>query len=416
MPAAARRLPARAVALLTATVVSLITLFVPVPRAAASSAELYDLVNQERAAAGLPLLARDSRIDAVAQRWSASMAASGELAHNPSYSTQIPTGWRSAAENVGTGPDTRAVHRALMESAGHRANILDRDFTSIGIGVATDSRGTVWITQNFAQYAGVTAPTSTAPTPQRLSDPSGDRRADIVARDGAGRLLMYPGNGTGGFLPTRQIGNGWQNMTAIVSPGDVTGDKTSDVWARDTAGRLWVYPGNGAGGWLTPRQVGWGWASITALVTPGDFNGDGRNDLLARDVAGAMWLYPGDGRGGFLARRQVGSGWQVMTAVVGSGDMNGDRGVDVLARDAGGDLWLYRGNGAGGFVTPSRIGWGWGAMTGIVNVGDWNGDKVPDVLARHRDGRLLLYPGTGRGTLSSGRAIGNGWQVMTSLS
>ena len=41
-------------------------------------------------------------------------------------------------------------------------------------------------------------------------------------------------------------------MTAILGPGDWDGDGSADVLARDTAGGLWLYPGNGTGGWGSP--------------------------------------------------------------------------------------------------------------------------------------------------------------------
>lgn len=95
---------------------------------------------------------------------------------------------------------------------------------------------------------------------------------------------------------------------------DFNGDRKTDVLAGDAAGALWLYPGDGAGSWLPTLQVGSGWNIMTALIAPGDFNGDGHSDVLARDGAGALWLYPGNGSGGWLARVQVGSGWSGMTA------------------------------------------------------------------------------------------------------
>jgi serine protease len=77
-----------------------------------------------------------------------------------------------------------------------------------------------------------------------------------------------------------------------------------------------LYPGDGSGGWLAARQIGSGWNVMTAIEGPGDFNGDGKIDVVARDGSGVLWLYPGDGSGGWLAARQVGSGWNVMTAIL----------------------------------------------------------------------------------------------------
>jgi hypothetical protein len=54
-------------------------------------------------------------------------------------------------------------------------------------------------------------------------------------------------------------------MTAVVSPGDFNGDRRPDLLARDGAGVLWLYPGNGAGGFLSRVQVGPGWNGLAPL-------------------------------------------------------------------------------------------------------------------------------------------------------
>ena len=177
-------------------------------------------------------------------------------------------------------------------------------------------------------------------------------------------------------------------MGAESARADWSGDTKADVLAVDPGGRLLMYRGTGAGafapgGGLT---IGTGWGSFTALLAPGDWSGDGRPDLLARTSEGALLMYRGNGRGGFLTgqREPIGSGWQSFTALLTPRDWNGDRKPDLLARDAAGALFLYRGNGRGGFVTGQReqIGSGWGAFTALLAPGDWSGDGKPDLLAR----------------------------------
>ncbi|MGN6636907.1 MAG: SpoIID/LytB domain-containing protein [Oryzihumus sp.] len=150
-----------------------------------------------------------------------------------------------------------------------------------------------------------------------VGDFGGDGLTDLLARRASdGALLLYSGDGRGGFLPTRTVGAGWSIFTAVLSPGDVTGDGKVDVLARAKDGTLYLYPGNGRGGWLTRRVVGKGWQSFTSITSAGDFTGDGKADVFARTAGGTLWLYPGDGAGGWLPRRAVGSGWQIFSTVL----------------------------------------------------------------------------------------------------
>lgn len=127
---------------------------------------IASLVNGARAAAGLPALRVAPDLAAVAQGQSAAMAGSGTLYHNPNLATQV-TNWTRLSENVGYGPRLGAVHDAFMASAGHRANILDRNVSEMGIGVAW-SGSTVWVTEVFRQpttVAAVSAPATVAGLP-----------------------------------------------------------------------------------------------------------------------------------------------------------------------------------------------------------------------------------------------------------
>jgi hypothetical protein len=148
-------------ALLTSTFIGLS----PAPASATgpNTSSILSAVNSARAGAGRRPLSLRSDLSAVAYRWSQHMAATGTLAHNPSLTRQV-THWRWVGENVGYGPDWRAVEVAFMNSPGHRANILDRDYTQIGIGVVV--RGDrVWVTQVFKTPSGSTAaPTTRTPS------------------------------------------------------------------------------------------------------------------------------------------------------------------------------------------------------------------------------------------------------------
>ena len=140
--------------LAAALVVSALVGLNPAPASASgpNMSSILSAVNSARANAGRRPLSLRSDLSGVAYRWSQKMAASGTLRHNPNLTGQV-TGWRWVGENVGYGPDWRAVHVAFMNSPGHRVNILDRDYSQIGIGVVVKN-GRVWITQVFRAPSG----------------------------------------------------------------------------------------------------------------------------------------------------------------------------------------------------------------------------------------------------------------------
>ena len=120
-------------------------------------------------------------------------------------------------------------------------------------------------------------------------------------------------------------------LLALLAPGvaraDWSGDGPGDVLTVHPDGRLLLYRGNGAGGWVTGsgESLGGGWAGFTALLAPGDFSGDGKPDLLARAQDGRLLMYRGDGAGGWGGTAQtVGSGWAPFTALLAPGDFTGD--------------------------------------------------------------------------------------------
>jgi hypothetical protein len=255
------------------------------------------------------------------------------------------------------------------------------------------------------------------------ADWSGDGPADVLTVHPDGRLLMYRGNGSGGWLTgsADPIGSGWGSFTAFMAPGDFSGDGHPDVLVRAPDGRLLMYRGNGRGGWATgvAQQVGSGWQDFTALLAPGDFSGDGRPDVLARQSNGALLMYRGDGDGGWLTGRaeQIGSGWQPFSAIIPGGDFSGDGKPDVLAVHPDGRLLMYRGNGSGGWATGAaeQVGSGWAGFTALASGGDFSGDGKPDILARRNDGALLLYRGNGASgwVTGAGEPVGSGWNGLS---
>lgn len=121
---------------------------------ASRQSEMVAALNADRSANGLAQLGRNSEMDSVAQAWAEHMASTGNLVHNPNYSSQIPSGWTRAAENIlydwTLSPSQWQTN--WMNSAGHRANILGDSFTHVGVGYAKHADGRYFAVQVFATY------------------------------------------------------------------------------------------------------------------------------------------------------------------------------------------------------------------------------------------------------------------------
>lgn len=118
---------------------------------------MLELLNLARVEAGLSPLTRDPMMDAVARAHSLDMLRRGYFGHESPegaspFDRMLEAGvrFRVAAENLALAPTVEIAHQGLMESPGHRSNILAREFGRVGIGaVRVDGMGRVF-TQGFA--------------------------------------------------------------------------------------------------------------------------------------------------------------------------------------------------------------------------------------------------------------------------
>lgn len=124
---------------------------------------LAALVDDERAARGLPPLTHVVELRAVAQRRAERMASSGVLSHDPPVSGEV-SNWSKLSENVARGLDLDGIHAALMASSGHRANLLDTGVSQLGVGVAWDGRR-LWVSQVFRAPTGEAVHAEPVPPP-----------------------------------------------------------------------------------------------------------------------------------------------------------------------------------------------------------------------------------------------------------
>ena len=220
-------------------------------------------LNELRASQGLPALAVEVRLVEIARAWSGEMAAANSLSHNPNLASQAPSNWQRLGENVGFGGSVDTIHRALVNSPGHYANMVNPHFNYVGIGVVR-SGDRVWVTQVFMQApsGNVVATASSAPASATAASGDGYR---IVASTGG----VYDFGTSAGF-------------------GGVPGDSRI-VSAAPTPSRngFWAVSENG---------------TVHARGDAGDFGGLGGTPLSAPIVGmaatptgGGYWLLGRDG-------------------------------------------------------------------------------------------------------------------------
>ncbi len=109
---------------------------------AAAERQMFELVNEERSAAGLRPLTWDDRLVPAARQHSEEMFKLKYFAHQSPVSgspfdrlKSAGVAYSRAGENLAYAQSVSVAHRGLMQSQGHRENILRPEFTRIAIGV-----------------------------------------------------------------------------------------------------------------------------------------------------------------------------------------------------------------------------------------------------------------------------------------
>ncbi len=127
----------------------------PQPNPAAEE-EMLRLVNEERHKAGLQPLVMDEALRQVARAHSRDMFQRGYFSHyTPEHASPFDrmqaAGIRylTAGENLALAPTIQAAHRGLMNSPGHRANILSPAFRRVGIGAMDGGLRGLMFSQEF---------------------------------------------------------------------------------------------------------------------------------------------------------------------------------------------------------------------------------------------------------------------------
>ena len=118
---------------------------------------LFTAANHERREQGLPALKWNDALAGAARQHAQEMARQNTVAHVlpseaslPGRATRAGVKFSSLSENVVQCASAEGAHNQFMKSPAHRANILDSDMDSVGVGVAVRG-GQLFVVEDFAR-------------------------------------------------------------------------------------------------------------------------------------------------------------------------------------------------------------------------------------------------------------------------
>lgn len=119
--------------------------------------EMLELINQVRSQHELLPLQINYKLVKIARAKSQDMVRGDYFAHHsPNYGSpfdmmqKLDIDYYLAGENIAGAPDVESAHQQLMKSKSHRENILEPDFTAVGIGIVSGGLYQNIFTQEFA--------------------------------------------------------------------------------------------------------------------------------------------------------------------------------------------------------------------------------------------------------------------------
>jgi cysteine-rich secretory family protein len=185
------------------------------PQPGAPESQLLEAANRDRASAGLLPLQWDVSLAAAARQHAQRMAQTNTLSHQfpgeppvQQRATQAGARFSLIAENVAEGPSAAHLHQQWMNSAPHRANLLDPELNAVGIAVV-QSGGTLFAVEDF----------STAVPTLNLDA----QELQVAAQLSAHGLRMV--NATADARKTCDMDRGWSGQR----PASVVRYETSDL-------------------------------------------------------------------------------------------------------------------------------------------------------------------------------------------
>jgi uncharacterized protein YkwD len=127
------------------------------PPADAWDAQLFALVNRDRANAGVPQVANSPKLGNLAGSWSAQMASDGWVHHQDLGGLLVSNdfaGYSTLGETLllaSPGASPAEVEATWMASGAHRSVVLDPTFNLVGVGHVWGPDGRLWVTADFGR-------------------------------------------------------------------------------------------------------------------------------------------------------------------------------------------------------------------------------------------------------------------------
>lgn len=121
-------------------------------------------LNETRVELGLPELTLNAELTELSRVWAAEMAEEGEIFHANPISANMTSNWLKLGENVGVGPEVNTLMDAFIDSPTHYQNIIDPEFTHVGVGVVWEG-DLMFTTHRFMKLAdrSLSTPTTSVP-------------------------------------------------------------------------------------------------------------------------------------------------------------------------------------------------------------------------------------------------------------
>jgi uncharacterized protein YkwD len=347
---------------------------------------LLELHNQERVSRGTAALVSDPALVNYAREWSFEMEVSGFKHSNLSF----PGSWVRRGENIswtqGHGTDCSVHHEMFMNSPGHKANILNAYYDTVGIGIIHDpSQGSkVWVTVVFADADGEKgfAPTSAPPPPPWSDSPCKTNACDGFASiDSGGRWGVFDLDESADPLEF-YFGN--PGDMPFMGDWDGDGDATPGLF-RQSDGYVYLKNGNSQG--TANLEFYFGNPGDVPLI--GDFDGDGRDSVsIWRPSQAKVFIINelgNDGSGLGAADFAFSFGNPGDTPFVG--DFNGD-GIDTIGLHRQSTGFVYFTNTLA--TGNADLAFFYGDPGDQILAGDWDGDG-DDTVGVYRPSTGTVY-------------------------